>query len=191
MDILRDAHATLMEELTQRQEVVKSGGVHVPPALRLLLLALAHLSGGPVLETGYDAGFTTGALALSGLPVVGVDNLSEYGYVDGPARERLADYQNVTLVKEDALVYLRGLDDESLGLAFIDDNHDRTHVMLEAQELRRALKPGGFAVFHDTEACYLCEVLDAEFPGWELLYLPAVSPDNGLDYGVGIVRKPL
>jgi hypothetical protein len=104
MDHLPTLLSELMDGLTQTEE---SGGVNNPPELRLFLLSLAMLLRAQrVVETGYDAGRTTLALALSGADVCGVDDLSEYRDVEVSARELLAGFGNVQMVRADALVRL-------------------------------------------------------------------------------------
>lgn len=170
---------------------VYSGGSHTAPEMRLMLYCLAAaLRARDILETGYDAGSTTEVLAWTGARVVGVDDLSEYPGVDAEARGKMARYGNVELVLGDALEYLRNAPGGSFDLVFVDDGHDPAHVAEEARELRRVLRPGGVAVFHDTVQCALWGVLEEVFPDWQRVNLPAISPVAGTDYGMGIVRKP-
>lgn len=173
------------------QEVI-SGGIHTPPELRTILFALGvGLRATDILETGYDAGHTTLALARTGANVVAIDNLSEYGEVDRKARLLLEGYPNVTLINGDALKYLGDAADESFDLIFIDDYHRAEHVMAEAYQVRRVLRPGGCAVFHDTIIHGLWAVMQRVFADWPMVQLPCFSPQAGRDYGAGLVRKPL
>ena len=178
----------VLQPFTQTYE---SGGIHTPPEFRLWLTTLAlGMHAREIVETGYDAGYTTLALALSGAHVVGIDNLSEYADADLVARRNLAGCRNVQLIQCDALGYLRGRVDESVDLIFIDDNHNPFHVHQEALEIRRVLRPGGYAVFHDTLSRELWHVIESVFPDWQRVQLPCFSPAAMQDYGAGLVRKP-
>jgi len=181
------------ESITRFTQRYESGGKHTAPEARLILLALASaMRARLVVETGYDAGYTTEALALSGAKVLAVDNLHEYAEADAEARRRLAAYSNVRLSNGDALEFLRGLEDGTVDLIFVDDHHAEAHVRAEALEVRRVLRPGGVAVFHDTTAfCGIWNAVSDGLIGWEKVRLPAPSPHNGVDYGITIARKPV
>jgi len=168
-----------------------SGGIHTAPDARILMYALAKLIGArKIVETGYDAGYTTRALALTGARVIGIDNLAEYGNVDAGARAMLAEYDNVTLVKDNALAYLMNCESWSVDLVFIDDMHQPEYVGREANEVERILRLGGIAVFHDTaHISGLMSVVNERFAGWQRLDLPAISPANGVNYGITVLRK--
>ena len=181
----------ILKVLAHYHQDFESGGANTPSAARLLLAALARLlDAQDVLETGYDAGTTTEALASVGGRVFGIDNLREYAAADAIARERLAGYENVTLVNTDALTYLQDQDDASFDLIFIDDRHSAEHVRAEAIEVRRVLRPGGIAAFHDTIYCSLWAVVEDVFGDWQRIELPCPSPRMGRDFGLGLVRKP-
>ena len=178
----------LLDELQQQEE---SGGINNPPELRLLLCLLAQMTRAKrIIETGYDAGYTTMALALTGAKVLAVDDLSGYPGVEAGARERLHGISNVSLFNTDALEFLRVQPDESADLIFVDDDHSPAHVARECTEIRRILRPGGMAAFHDVNVGDLWQVINRAFSGWMRIYLPAYQPGSDLDYGVGIVRKP-
>ena len=180
----------LLDKLTQREV---SGGIHTPPELRLLLCCLARLMRAEnVLETGYDAGFTTLALGMSGAKVTAVDNLSQYGFVDPLAYIINAGNNNVELRTAEALEFLKSLEDESVDMAFIDDWHFHEHVGKEAQELIRVLRPGGVAVFHDVRAeeLELWDTIIKVVPDWQRINLPASSPVAHRDFGFALLRKP-
>jgi len=179
-----------------------SGGIHIRPDTRMLLYALA-MSVVPVtiVETGYDAGVTTEALALTGAQVLAIDDLSQYVHSDGPARERLAPYPNVSLIKRDALEFLRAQADASICFAYIDDCHKVDYTRDEAIELCRVLRPGGLAAFHDTVVCSLWSVIQPVFGNWQRINFQAFPREGSLagngepyeqrtDFGLGVVKKP-
>lgn len=186
----------VLSGLTQIEPV--SGGIHTPPAARLLLIALALLvEAKDILETGYDAGMTTEALAQTGARVVAVDNGSEYPEAKAAASDRLTGYANVRLVYEEAIVFMQNQPDESFDLIFIDDWHFPVHVKNECIEVKRLLRPGGIAVFHDTTVCGLWPIIEMVLQDWEGVNLPCrtkttqafIIPGTD-DFGLGVVRKP-
>ena len=192
IETLRLSFSTFLEQFEQEEY---SGGLWTTPGNRLLLLGLAVSMGAEdILELGYDAGVTTEIFAMSGAKrVVGVDNLSEYGGVEPKARQRLSIYPNVELHNGDALDYLHACSDESFDIIFIDDYHGLQHVMAEAQEVRRVLRPGGFAIFHDTIIHALWEAIATVLPDWQQIELPSMqrkAPYQDQDFGMGLVRKP-
>lgn len=195
------AQNPLQSLLTQLTQTLRSGGVYTPPGNRLLLAALAVSMGAKdILETGYDAGVTTLALAMTGARVVAIDNGYEYTAVKVHAVELLAGYPNVELITEDALVYLASAPADSFDLIFIDDCHWPDYTILEISKIQRVLRPGGIAAFHDTISAGLWEVLYTYFPeSWAGINLPSVQGWKdyagnegalGLDFGLGLVRKP-
>jgi predicted O-methyltransferase YrrM len=187
---MEEVLSALMNGMEQHTADAHSGGLHTPPELRLLLLCLARMQGAKfIIETGYDAGYTTRALALSGARVVAVDNLTEYPNVDGAARAMLSGYPNIELLQVDAGELLRTQADGSVDLIFIDDDHRPDHVRVEAKEVRRILRPGGIAVFHDINIADLWGVVEEVFDDWDKMRFSASSPENNIDYGFGIVRK--
>jgi len=168
-----------------------SGGMHTAPETRMLLCSLAYSARAKrILETGYDAGITTWALALTGAQVQTIDDLSEYPEAESVAVKLLAEYPNVELLRGDAVKFLQSAEDESFDFIFVDDNHNSDHVTREAVEIKRVLTPGGYAAFHDVNLYNLWNVIKAGFEDWECIKLPAFSPHGNLDYGLGLVRKP-
>jgi predicted O-methyltransferase YrrM len=162
----------------------------------MLLASLAlSLKAEDILETGYDAAWTTMALAWTGASnIVAIDNLSEYQKTEPKAREMLSAYPNVTLLNQDALEYLRNSEDLAWDFIFIDDNHATDHVRLECMEVDRILRPGGIVAFHDTISHELWAVANTALPDCyqriEIPCIQVVGQANGLDFGVGIFRKP-
>ena len=173
-----------------KQSDIVSGGSHTPPETRYLLYSLAvSIRAKDILETGYDAGHTTEALCKTGANVVGVDDLSEYPETNALATQRLAKYENCELLNIDALRFLRCAPGESYDFIFIDDNHSSSHVHEEAKEVKRILRPGGIAVFHDTKYHKIWWIIMDVFPDWDKIEFPAISPIKNEDFGIGIVVK--
>ncbi len=173
-------------------QTVISGGMHTAPEARLLLFALATLIyAQDILETGYDAGYTTEILAMTGANVTAIDNGSEYPEVKAEAEERLSRYHNCRLLHIDAIQYLRDVPDSSFDLIFIDDDHWPPHVKDEIVEVRRILRPSGIVVFHDTEKDEtLKRVVNEGLQGWEIMNLPAWSTSGVVtNYGLTVGRK--
>ena len=182
----------VMCDFTQPKTIF-TGGVHTPPECRLLMYALAKAArANMIVETGYDAGYTTMALAQTGAEVWAVDNLSEYKSAEVVARQLLEPYPNVTLHHADAIAFIKELENESVDLIFVDDNHKYDHVLKEAIEIKRILRPGGIALFHDVlEYEMIGTVILEVFSGWQTMILPCVSPVIQRDFGLGLVRKPV
>lgn len=123
--------------------------------------------------------------------VLAVDDLGEYETADEVARERLSEYENVELRIADALQTLKGLPDDAVDFIFIDDDHSPVMVEREIFEVRRVLRPGGIAMFHDTliyDGPWF--LIEKHMGDWQRINLPAISPLSCLDYGMGLVRKP-
>lgn len=178
----------LLEMFTQE---TFTGGIHTAPETRLLLYSLAvGMRAERVLELGYDAGHTLMAMAMSGAECVGVENYGDTGAARGVAEEMLAEYDNVTLVNQEATAFLEAQPNESFDLIFVDDSHDRNHVAIEINNIRRILTPGGIAVFHDVIECGPWTLIEHDFSDWQRILLPAISPYAQTDFGIGVVRKP-
>ena len=179
----------LLDRLTHRYV---SGGLHVAPETRLMLYTLAvALRAEDILELGYDAGLTLEILAATGARrVVGVDNLTEYNFVESDAQKRLEPYDNVELFHGEAIEYLTALSNESVDFVHVDDSHEREHVYFEALQIKRVLRPGGMAVFHNDGTPHLWLVMSA-FDDWGWMRFPAVSPHSGKPFDLGVVRKPM
>src|SRR3990167_5815744 len=136
---MQEHYDSLIAAITQPIGL-ESGGFNNPPETRLLMCCLVKLIDAKnVLELGYDAGYTTEALACTGVSVIGIDNLSEYQGVKDGAAERLSKYPNATLLTRDALEYLREQEDSVFDFIFVDDSHDLEHVQLETVELKRVV----------------------------------------------------
>lgn len=186
----------LLDDLTQSAD---AGGIHTAPELRLLLVALALTNKAElVVETGYDIGLTTEAMALASTKVIAVDNESEYQNSKHFAEEVLKDYPNVERIVGDALAVLKLRSNESVDLVFIDDYHHFAHIEQEVAELRRILKPKGLAVFHDAKrddnggyadsknlTWFLKSILN-----WNHIELDSFSLKDGTNVGIVIFQKP-
>ncbi len=181
----------ILNELQKHLQVETSGGMHTAPEARLIMASIAKgMHAQDILETGYDAGYTTLAFAQTGAAnVVGIDNRSEYPESKDSAREMLKGYPNVHLLFADALEFLKETADDSFDIIFIDDSHKVEHVFEEALQVKRVLRPGGYAFFHDTNVRFIFVVMQAAFQDWPIINLPAYSPVTGEDFGLGMTRK--
>mgnify|MGYP001603707659 CR=1 FL=1 len=166
------------------------GGSNTPPETRLLLFSLAvSMQARDILELGCDMGFTTRVLATTGANVVGVDNFQDGSRES--AYRLTAPYPNCTIVESDAYQYLLGLPCNGFDMVFVDDNHEPSHVGVEAIEIRRIIRPHGIVAFHDT--IYdprLRGVIRGIFSDCEQIEFPAISPLYERDFGITIVRMP-
>ena len=71
------------------------------------------------------------------------------------------------------------LADESLDFAFVDDDHQQSHVAVEIDLLLPKLRPGGLLTFHDVfGSCDLQRVVRAY--GGSCLDFPRNGPAGGL-----------
>lgn len=176
----------LRAQLTQWEY---TGGFHTAPDARgLILFLVGLLRARVVVETGFDAGYTTEALAAvpSVERVIAIDSGEEYPQIK--RRLQALALPKVELVHADALLWLRNAPDRSVDFIFIDDNHDAEHVRDECIEVQRVLSAGGVAAFHDTVSYNLWSVLTDVFADWSKMNLPALNP-FGVDMGLGLVRK--
>ena len=154
-----------------------------------LLAALLKASGQKtVLELGGYIGITSAWLALTLAQMGGGDlTIAEY---DPEAPERADAVQtrlealnltNVTwrVMRDDAVRVIRSLPDESLGLVYVDDNHEKAHVHEELDALIPKMVPGGLITGHDVwGTCELREVFE-RFGGYAI-DLPRLGPAGGL-----------
>lgn len=158
------------------------------PWITNLVVALLKASGArTVLETGAFQGATSLALygaleAMNGgvLTICEIDPARAEA-VDARLRNAECENSNVNWVVRcmDARDVIRSLAPQSLGFAFIDDDHQKAHVAEEIELLLPKMLPGGLLVFHDVYgACDLQEVV-AAYGGYSL-DLPRAGPAGGL-----------
>ena len=185
-------------------EPCTTGSSYVSGANRFLLIGLAMtMRAQTILETGFNTGLTTLAFATTGATVVALDNLCEDSKAAALAKQRLASFPNVTLVQEDALLFLACTPPETYDFIFLDDCHWPLYTFYECIEAQRILRPGGCVVFHDTTqaSAGLWQEVKKAFPvQYERINLPSWQGDEGYsgvdaftgkDFGLGIVRKPV
>lgn len=208
LEFFKSTHKEDFVAITRKEELVNtlaqlgklllqqenSGGIHTSPASRLLLFAILQaIQAKQVLELGFDAGYTTELLALGAEKVVAIDNYIEYPETKVRAEKVLEAYEGCALIRQDALVYLKTLEDSSLDLVFVDDKHEAVHIREEAVEINRVVRLGGFAVFHDVnislEGGSLGAIVSNELRGWERIFLPCISPALGENFGIGLYRR--
>lgn len=158
------------------------------PWITNLVVALLKASGArTVLETGAFQGATSEELlraleAMDGgvLTICEIDPARAEA-VDARLREVEWEDSKVNWVVRcmDARDVIRSLAPQSLGFAFIDDDHQKAHVAEEIELLLPKMLPGGLLVFHDVYGvCDLQEVV-AAYGGFSL-DLPRAGPAGGL-----------
>lgn len=158
------------------------------PWIVKLIVALLKASGQrTVLETGAFQGATSLALQYAlhdlgggSLTVCEIDPVRADG-VDALLRvhDELNPTVNWVVRCMDARDVIRSLAPQSLGFAWIDDDHQKAHVAQEIELLLPKMLPGGLLVFHDVYGvCDLQEVV-AAYGGYSL-DLPRAGPAGGL-----------
>ena len=136
-----------------------------------------------VLELGGYHGATSAALAET-LTRLGGGHLIVVEYDEELCpliAERLSPYPESQwqIWGEDVLDALPRLKDESIGFAFVDDNHDALHVAEEVDLLIPKMIDGGVICFHDVCGAYAIHHL-VTYYGGIALNLPRVSHSGGL-----------
>lgn len=140
-----------------------------------------------VLECGAFIGATTERLARTLAEMGGGDIVA--CEID-PARACLAQDRLThaaipptvrwKIVQDDILTYIPAQPDESIGLAWVDDDHGQQHVYDELTALLPKMRQGGLICGHDVHgSCALHEVF-ARFPNSLSLDLPRLGPAGGL-----------
>lgn len=146
-----------------------------------------------VLETGSFIGTTSAWLALA-LESMGGGTLACCEIDTDRAlgvHERLSglNVPNVawSIPGMDIFRYLTRIEDKSIGLVFVDDDHQKHHVEQEINALWPKMKPGGLMLFHDVASDGVCQLgpLIRKYGGIAL-DLPRLGPDGGL----GIIPIP-
>ena len=140
-----------------------------------------------VLETGCFTGQTSAWLACA-LERVGGGTLTTVD-IDpertAKASERLQGLglTRVThrAVTQDVLQFLPTLPNKSIGFAWIDDNHEKSHVDLEIRLLWDKMEKGGIMCFHDCwGSCDLQSVV-AKYGGYSL-DIPRLGAAGGVGF---------
>lgn len=153
----------------------------------LLVASLLKATGIPcALETGAFQGHTTVWLAqalrdMGGgiLHVAELDSARADTVTEAVTGLGLAPVVHTYVHQQDALTVIRKLPQQSLGLAFVDDDHTGDHVAQEIEELWPKMAPGGIITFHDVYGvCELHRVVK-HYGGYSL-DLPRCGPAGGL-----------
>ena len=128
------------------------------------------------VEVGVFEGAFTEVLAKGGFEVYGVDPWLVYEDYGTPtyqnkanriyerAKERLAKYPNVTLIKKMSMDAVKDFEDESIDFVYIDGNHQFRYIADDMYEWHKKLKKGGvlsghdFAYFKSRSPCGGCQV---------------------------------
>jgi len=144
-----------------------------------------------VLETGGFTGQTSAWMAMA-LERLGGGHLTAVD-ID-PTRvaaigERLKglDLQVATYetVESDILKYLPTVPNQSIGFAWIDDNHEKWHVEREINLLWPKMKKGGIMTFHDVKGSCDLQTVVKKYGGYSI-DLPRLGAAGGL----GILQIP-
>lgn len=138
-----------------------------------------------VLETGSFLGHTAAHLAHV-LTLMGGGELTACEIETERAHrvtQRLYELELTSVLwtvrRQDVLEVVAEMADQSLGFAFIDDDHTPAHVQAEVEALLPKMVPGGLMVFHDVfGSCDLQQVVTAY--GGYCLDLPRAGPAGGL-----------
>ena len=143
-----------------------------------------------VLETGSFLGHTTAHLATclqrrggGRLIACEIDPVRAKGVHERLAGLAIPDVVH-TVYAQDVLQVIAGLPDGSLDFAFVDDDHQATHVAVEIDALLPKLRKGGLLTFHDVYgSCDLKRVVNA-YGGYSLDF-----PRNGPAGGLGVLQR--
>jgi len=139
-----------------------------------------------VLECGAFVGSTTARLA-GALEVMGGGSLvaveldpvratTAQNRLDGAAFPPTVAWQ---IVQDDDLKYIATVPDQSIGFAFLDDDHTKAHVSEEIEALLPKMAPNGLICGHDVwGSCDLQEIF-TRYGGYAL-DLPRLGPAGGL-----------
>lgn len=116
-------------------------------------------------EIGVFKGEYTEKFCQEGLEVYGVDPWLAYSGMGGTferqkrmdrihneAKERLANYENVHLLKTTSMEAVRRFEDNSLDFVYIDGDHDFRHIAEDLYEWAKKVRPGGIVSGHDYAA---------------------------------------
>ena len=185
-------YGNLSQEQADRMLYASASGADYPagatePWIADLLCALLVATGRTtVLETGGFLGHTSERLAdtiaMTGdgfLTVCEVDPVRANAIHDRLEQSGILPLNQWTVRQEDALTVIRSLPDGELGLAFVDDDHDKNHVIEEIEALIPKMTPNGIMCFHDVfGSCDLQEVVRSY--GGLCLDFPRAGPAGGL-----------
>ncbi len=83
------------------------------------------------------------------------------------------------VVRSDALTVIASLPDNSVDLAYLDDDHTKPHVHAEITALLPKMKAGGLICGHDVHGSCDLQTVFREFGGIAL-DLPRLGPAGGL-----------
>lgn len=158
-----------------------------------LLCALLVAQGGKtVLETGGFMGVTSAWLRTTlermggGHLIVAEINSIRAADISHYLRKFPCPNTSFDVDNRNVLDVIRGLENESLDLAWVDDDHTKFHVAQELNLLWPKMKKGGIIAMHDVWG--VCDLqTEATKLGGIALNLPRLGPAGGM----GIVQVPL
>lgn len=152
--------------IASNKRTVFEGGAFMGQTSAWLAMALERMGGGHLITVDIDA-----------------ERL-------GHAQERLAGLGLTTVVTSavhaDVLQYIPTLADQSIGFAWIDDNHEKHHVDQEIRLLWGKMEKGGIICGHDVIGSCDLQTVFKKYGGIALNF-----PRLGQAGGLGIISIPL
>lgn len=133
-----------------------AGGSTEPWAVRVLTALIEATNACTVLETGGYLGHTSAAIALTldamrgqrELLVIEHD-LDRCGKIRGLLNQLSLANVNIGISHQEALTAIHRLDNNSLDLVFVDDDHTAAHVENEIMALFPKVRRDGLIILHD------------------------------------------
>ena len=186
--------------LERAERMAKSVVLAQPMALRLdypggateawvsaLVAGLLKATGIPsALETGAFQGHTTVWLAQAlrdmgggDLHVAELDPARADDVAAAVASLELSQTVHTQVHVQDALTVIQRLPDQSLGLAFLDDDHTMAHVAEEIEAVWPKIASGGIITFHDVFGVCDLQRIVRQYGGYALDF-PRCGPAGGL-----------
>lgn len=122
-------------------------GDYYSPYYHFFMLAARHLRQGLLVELGIDQGRGLAALAMSDLPVVGIDHTRKVGL------EVVMDlFPNITYLKRDSLPVPEYFDGKQISFLHIDTEHSYSQAQNEFESYLPYLTSPALVVFDDLHA---------------------------------------
>lgn len=154
-----------------------------PWTVEILVALIRALVPPIILETGTFEGLTTEALAKAA-PWAQIFSVEQDAERYEIAKRKLSIYPKVEVVHGDALKFIGIIPDNSLGFAFLDDDHAAGHVHEEMVALKPKMAPKGLITCHDVFGDFALHAVVSTHHGYslDLLQLHAAG-------GLGLWQK--